>query len=245
MPVRWSMGLPDHRLQGFEPPRSVRGFAPKPGVALGSAQPRAVWHDAVGVGEGNREWTRMDANGWGRGLCDLGEKSEWEQNLAQNGGGAERRDSGSLRLGVSARYIFRWGLCCECVLFGFPQRGDRPFRFGSLRPRPGTPKRVLPQSPGLRRRRRYPGCRREIRDNPGAGCADGPNGWLALFRVGCEMENVVWCFPLSRMGYLPGWPFGTNLPRVGRRHNPIRGRECNVAWTRGSAATRTTPGCMA
>ena len=120
MPVRWSMGLPDHRLQGFEPPGSVRGFAPKPGVALGSAQPRALWHNAVGVGEGNREWTRMDANGWGRGLCDLGENSEWEQNLAQNGGGAERRDSGSLRLGVSAGYIFRWGLCCERVLTECP-----------------------------------------------------------------------------------------------------------------------------
>ena len=47
----------------------------------------------------------MDADGrkWvGLGLCDLGEKSEWEQNLAQSGGGAERRDSASLRDTFSA-----------------------------------------------------------------------------------------------------------------------------------------------
>ena len=86
-----------------------------PGVRR-SAQPRAVWHNAVGVGEGNREWTKW----MGLALCDLGEKSEWEQNLAQSGGGAERRDSGSLRRGVSAGCIFRWGLCCERVLTECP-----------------------------------------------------------------------------------------------------------------------------
>ena len=46
----------------------------------------------------------------------------------------------------------------------------------SPRPRPGSPKRVQPQSPGLRRRRRYPGYGREVRHNPEGGCAELPNG---------------------------------------------------------------------
>ncbi len=92
MPVRWSMGLPDHRLQGFEPPGSVRGFAPKPGVVLGPAQPRAVWHNAVGVCEGNREWSRMDANGWGWGSAILGK--------SRNGNRISRRVAEALRGGI-------------------------------------------------------------------------------------------------------------------------------------------------
>ena len=119
--TRWPFGtnLPGS-VDGTTPLGVGDVIWPGPGVVLGSAQPRAAWHNAVGVGEGNREWTRMDANGWGRGLCDLGEKSEWEQNLAQSGGGAERSDLGSLRLGVSAGCIFRWGLCCERVLTECP-----------------------------------------------------------------------------------------------------------------------------
>ena len=110
------MGLPDHRLQGFEPPGSVRGFAPKPGVALGSAQPRALWHNAVGVGEGDclgvgaltdlvRCACGKELTGLGEGgpFCKPGEKWEWEPNLAQSGRGAEKENLGSPRLGVSAR----------------------------------------------------------------------------------------------------------------------------------------------
>ena len=43
-------------------------------------------------------------------------------------------------------------------------------------PRPGSPKRVQPQSPGLCRRRRYPGYGREVRHNPEGGCDERPNG---------------------------------------------------------------------
>ena len=41
----------------------------------------------------------------------------------------------------------------------------------------GNPNGILPQSPGLRRLRRYPGCGCEVRHNPEGGCADGGNGW--------------------------------------------------------------------
>ncbi len=41
----------------------------------------------------------------------------------------------------------------------------------------GNPNGILPQSPGLRRLRRYPGCGCEVRHNPEGGCADGSNGW--------------------------------------------------------------------
>ena len=40
---------------------------------------------------------------------------------------------------------------------------------------PGTPKRVQPQSPGLRRTRRYPGYGREVRHNPERGSDRCPN----------------------------------------------------------------------
>ncbi len=60
---------------------------------------------------------------------------------------------------------------------------------------PGTPKRVLSQSPGLRRRRRYPGYRRKVRHNPEGGCAEGSNGCL----------KRVWSDPDSEQSFLdPG-----------------------------------------
>ena len=40
----------------------------------------------------------------------------------------------------------------------------------------GNPKGILPQSPGLRRPRRYPGYGWEVLPNPEEGCADGSNG---------------------------------------------------------------------
>ena len=47
------------------------------------AEPGAVWHNAVGVGEGNREWTQMGGVGalrsWGKVGMGTESRAEWRR----------------------------------------------------------------------------------------------------------------------------------------------------------------------
>ena len=60
-----------------------------PGVVRQPAQPRAVWHNAVGVWEGNRGWTQMGRVG---GFAILGK--------SRNGNRISRRAAEALRGGI-------------------------------------------------------------------------------------------------------------------------------------------------
>ena len=68
-------------------------------------------------------------------------------------------------------HSWRWGSGC-----GVLQPSLTSFPTAQAMIPSGNPNGILPQSPGLRRPRRYPGYGWEVLPNPEEGCADGSNG---------------------------------------------------------------------
>ena len=64
IPFRPCLSHPPAGTNGTTPCGVGNAMGPGPGVAPGSAQPRAVCHNAFGVGAGNREWTRIGDINW-------------------------------------------------------------------------------------------------------------------------------------------------------------------------------------
>ncbi len=127
-----------------------------------------------------------------------------------------------------------------------PEDGPSPFPLPEFEGRAlphlptGNPNGILPQSPGLRRRGATPGKGQKYQQ-PQRGCADGSNGWH------------VWCVWRGYWKYIPGGllfgtrephpipPFDIEPPGGHDRHNPLRGREPDVARTRGSGPGHQAP----
>ena len=83
-------------------------------------------------------------------------------------------------------------------------------------PPSGNPEGVQPQSPGLRRPRRYPGYGWDVRHNPDGGCAGESNGCLDPQGVWRGNANQLGAVPVrpNRGTYrnIPGFYDGTTLP---------------------------------
>ena len=138
-----------------------------------------VFPSALSGGEGeNREWTPMGAHGGtplrtgvdripaptvqngitqarGPVSCDGIVGCFTRRHEATKGGGWLRRP-----------HWWRWGSGC-----GVLQPSLTSFPTAQAMIPSGNPKGILPQSPGLRRPRRYPGYGRKVLPNPEAGCA--------------------------------------------------------------------------
>ena len=88
----------------------------------------------------------------------------------------------------------------------------------------------------MRRRGATPG-KGQRHKQPRRGCADGSNGWHVLCVHCVDIGNPFMADSSSApANTIPFRPCLSHPPGGHERHNPLRGRERDVAWTRGSAS---------
>ena len=92
IPFRPCFPHPPAGTNGTTPCGVGNALRPEPGVAPGTAQPRALWHNVVDVGEGKSV-----------GSCGLSHLPRGLENISLRSRGAERRHLDPLRLSLSAR----------------------------------------------------------------------------------------------------------------------------------------------
>ena len=90
----------------------------------------------------------------------------------------------------------------------------------------GNPEGILPQSPGLRRRGATLGARPTYHQ-PLKGCAEGSNGLHGVLGVYLQILPGGLFIPTNEPHPIP--PFDIAPSDVHERHNPLRGRERDLA----------------
>ena len=141
IPFRPCFPHPPAGTNGTTPCGVGNALRPEPGVVRRPAQPRAVWHNVVDVGEGK------SVGAWGLSHLPRG-----LENISRRGWGAERTHLEPLRLSLSARYLpFGEQFPCKPLwrrvgmprfdagnsnptlnLFRIPTTGHQPGRLGAV-----------------------------------------------------------------------------------------------------------------